>query len=84
MCSIYDVSRMLYECYINIESLIDNSEFYDGGWNEVIDPNVIGFNLIDPRDTGHTLPDPIDDPTGTNWWHVFEPGETIIIPPFPL
>ena len=77
MYTIYDISRMLYECYINIESgNAINDDYYVGGPNEVIDPLLIGLNVVDPRDTHHVLPDPVDDPTGTNWLHVFEPGTT--------
>ena len=92
MHTVYDISRMLYECYINIESMVDSTEYYIGGWTEVVDPDLIGLNLIDPRDSSWGLYEYLhnsDDPTANsgmtsgNWLHVFDPGETIVIPPFP-
>jgi len=54
MNTIYDISRMLYECYINIENGVI-PQFYDA---DLYDPNVLGFNVIDPNILGNWAFDP--------------------------
>jgi hypothetical protein len=56
MYTIEDISKMLYECYINIENK-DDEEFYDGDY---YDPNLnmIGKNVIDPNLDGNWVFDP--------------------------
>jgi hypothetical protein len=54
MSSIYDISRMLYECYINIENGITTT-FYDA---DLYDPNIFGPNVIDPNILGPWAFDP--------------------------
>ena len=57
MHTIGDISKMLYECYINIENdIMSASEFYDANY---YDPNILGSNVIDPNIIGNWVFDPI-------------------------
>lgn len=54
--TVEDISKMLYEVFINIESDVDEfGNFYTGNY---YDPNIIGLNVIDPNESGDWVFDP--------------------------
>jgi hypothetical protein len=58
MYTVEDISKMLYECFINIENYAESPiyDFYEGNLYE---PNIDGFNVIDQNELGLWVFDPL-------------------------
>ena len=73
MFTIHDISKMLYECYINIENDVLNTDFYIGNY---FDPMMDGPDVIDARQTDFVYPNPPFPTPESNWYWLFDPGQT--------